>query len=317
LDVLYFPRLSLPAASWVNPALLYFSSIGVIVPEGPVGGLFDRRTEAFLRSGLVEPVQAPYRPALPEVDARFVGYLQGRASVMAARAAAVERVHLGKLSRSPLSTDLIRSGLLVRADGEWLEGPDWVVAHVMCYLAMQLSTAHGVPMVTDEASAGRIVAGDDHRSSASRRIKALTTLLPLAASARPDDILEFRHRHERELSRFRSYVEELISPNVPVEASEISFRVDLAEARRLREYLEGELESNGWRGPALQLTMSLTAVGASTAEQSYLSAAAGLLPLGFALSQTWRTGRRRREVQQAPLVYAALATKNWGNRSPK
>ncbi len=75
MHALYFPNLSLPTSTWVNPALLYFDSIGVIAPFNGGHHLHDARTEALIESGLVQTVSPFLHPWDEAADDWFLGYL--------------------------------------------------------------------------------------------------------------------------------------------------------------------------------------------------------------------------------------------------
>src|SRR3954469_7819166 len=117
MEALYFPHLSLPAATWVNPALLYFDRLAVIAPEGPHAGLFDRRTDELISLGMARTV-TPHGAWDNRENAAFMAYMLGRASG-AKSFDRIARLHAGKLAYTPLAEGLEEAGLLARLEGGW------------------------------------------------------------------------------------------------------------------------------------------------------------------------------------------------------
>jgi hypothetical protein len=218
LDALYFPTLSLPSAAWTNPNLLYFDRIAVIAPIGDERDLFDGPTRLLIQNDLVRPID-PQRYAVDDGDDDAVlGHLLGLA--MAQRRpnpSPTGRIHLGKMSYSGLSSELIKIGLLWRSRGsDWLEGPRWVIDYIMSVLAVRIM-AHPelrLSLVTDQASALSWVAGVLQPQRSNKRLQALSRLLPIGPDALIDDILTFRQAHGHELKKFRGVIESLVIRSV-------------------------------------------------------------------------------------------------------
>lgn len=311
MEALYFPYLSLPAATWVNPALLFFDRLGVIAPEGSHSGLFDRRTEELVELGLAQPI-TPHGIWDDRENDAFIGYMLGRASAERSYGR-VERVHVGKLSYTPLAATLEEAGLLARVDGAWLEGPAWVVGRVMAYLAVQtaLHSRRPLPLLTDERAAARAVVGSEEARTMSRRVRAVSRLLPVPADIPPVEIERFRRRHRHELTAFREYIAHLTDPYPTAREVEASFEEQLQEAERVKAHLIGEMNDFQWRkfGPDISI-LALT-VGASAIEQSPWSAGVGLLGLVIAGARGAAEFRNRLAAVKSPLVYAARVTGRW------
>ena len=157
MDALYFPYLSLPASTWVNSALLYFDRLCVIAPQGKHPNLFDQRTLELFDLKLARPIVPNFWQG--DADERFVAYLLGQA-LHKKTVKRFERVHLGKLSHGPIAEALVKARLLTLVDDTWLEGPDWLVAQIMAYLALQVSShaRNPLPLVTDDTPSARLMA---------------------------------------------------------------------------------------------------------------------------------------------------------------
>jgi hypothetical protein len=310
VDALYFPYLSLPASTWVNPALLYFDRLGIIAPDFAGRALFDDRTRELIELRMVRPMTP--RGAAGNEDRDFISYMRGRCSERPAFRR-VERVHAGKLAYTPIADALIQGGLLARVDGEWLEGPDWVVGHVMAHLAMKIFSRapHPLSLVTDDRAATKVMVGTQEGKKMSRRVRAIARLLPVPGDVRPEEIARFRQAHCDELQAFRSYVDQLIARDPASDDGDDEFETRLRDAQRVRDYLTGEMRAFNWRvqGPAF----AIAAVGAAAPfiEQSPWSFGSGLLALAYAGAQGAAALRQRREGEQSPLFYATQVAGNW------
>lgn len=316
MEALYFPHLSLPPSSWVNPALLYFDRIDVIAPDGHSGDLFDERTDALLREGMVRTIH-PFSYHWSEgEDERFIAFLYGVARAPP-RMPGVERLHFRKISHTSLGEELTRSGLLMRVEGDWLEGPRWVCAYVMGYLAWQLSSHPELqlPLVTDEDAAERLMIGKPlRRSHPSRRSRAVSKLLPVPGYVSVRALANFKEEHRRELLAFRGFVEELVTRDCLTEEDEARFEERLGEAVRLRAHLEGEIKGVGWQPSGIEVSLAAATAVAPALEGLILSSGVGLLSLAYMAAQGVRGGARRRRARRDPLVYAAIASGAWRPR---
>jgi hypothetical protein len=310
VEALYFPSLSLPSSTWVNPALLFFDRLGVIAPQGPGRNLFDDRTHELIQLGLARPVTPHGLWQEGENDA-FISYMLGRASAERSYTS-IQRIHVGKLTYTPIADVLERAGLLIRVDDAWLEGPEWVVGRIMAYLALQTSlhSDRPLPLVTDERAAARVVTGSEAQAT-SRRLRAVSRLLPAPADVPPRDLERFRRHNLPELHSFRRYLEQLISRDPLSTTGEASFESRLREAERLRDHLLGEMEGFSWRKQGPVITLSAMAIGASAIEQEPWSAGVGLIGLAIAGAQGAAALRNRRKAAKGPLVYATRVTGMW------
>jgi len=311
MQALYFPRLSLPASTWVNPNLLYFDWLGVIAPDGGHDGLFDHRTSELLDLGMVRPV-IPSGGWDREDDGAFIAFLLGQ-SATRRRFGRIERVHAGKLMHTPIAEALIDAGFLARVDGGWLEGPDWVVGHVMAYLAAQIAThaRNPLPLITDERAAARVMVGPQEARSMSRRLCSIARLLPVPAYADPSDIDIFRRDHRNELHSFRNFVDELITRDAPNDDGEAQFATRLRDAERLRDHLVNEMGSFNWREQGPSYAIGIAGAAAPLIEQAPWSLGVGVLGLLYGGIQGVAAFRRRGRAAESPLVYATRAVGRW------
>ncbi len=314
MEALYFPSMSLPPATWVNPALLYFDRIGVIAPHGVDIQSYDPRTRELLAEDLVRPVWSHDLWRLGEAtDEAFVASLLRSASRRDANYE-VRRIHAGKVAYGDVSRVLCERGLLSRTYGEWLEGPAWLVDSLMTYIAAQisLSSPTPLPLISNDDSASRILMGRE-LPAVGRRLEAVTRLLRVPPTAEPSELRAFRDTHREELRRFRLFVTELVARrDEPENGYDLDTR--LAEAERVRDHLEGELSAVSWSGDAPTIALTAIAFGAAAAETALWSAGAGLLALLYGLGDVAGRYRVRHDAGREPLAYATQVARNWPPR---
>lgn len=312
MDALYFPYLSLPPATWVNPALLFFDQLALIAPDGGDRALHDPRTRRLVDLNMVRP-EVPRGVWNDEEDRMLLSYLLGRASAARKNPGRIARVHAGKLAYGMLAEQLVAAGMMARTDDGWIEGPEWVAAHLMSYIALQVSASsrRPLPLITDERAAAGVMVGPRDFMLERRRVKAATRLLPVPADARPEEIAEFRERHQPELRTFRDYVNGLISSDPASAAGEDRFEERLRLAAEVRAHLVGQMQSFSWgeRGVAVALVLLPTA--AAPLDHAPWTFGAGLIGLGLTGLQTAALRNRRRGAEDSRLIYSAKVAARW------
>ncbi len=314
-DVLYFPNLSLPGPAWTNAVALYFDSIGIIAPSAYEPNLSDPLTAAFVAEGIVKPL--------------FGGVFEHHADDEAFADSIIEwwrqrdnpggetydlyRIHRGKLTGATLLRQLREHELLKPHpfDDDWLVGPEPICMRIMSMLARRVVQAERIDAVlTDQTSAYEFSVGRNIpvETRSDRRIRAVTSLLPIGPWVAPRKIAKFKADNEEELRRFRGFVEQLIRRNTDDEA----FEQRLRGAQELRDHLEGELQAIDARSTGSILAIMFARFAASIGEASLGS---GTLDLFSGFRSRSQDARRRKEISREALVYAARAQSTMRARS--
>jgi hypothetical protein len=218
------------------------------------------------------------------------------------------RIHRGKLVHTRLLEELLERRLLRPDpwDDQWLTGPEPVCIRVMTALAQRiLRSGEAAAIVTNRSAALQMASREplDHSTYYSRRLDAVSRLLPVSPSISPEALARFKADHASALRRFRSFVERLIRRD----ANESMFEARLAEAEELRDNLIGELETIGARGGASPFALIIANIVAPLLEASFFSAAANGIGLMDLTRTRARDQRRRHEIGGEGLAYAALA----------
>lgn len=312
LDALYFPHLSLPASTWVNPALLFFDNLAVIAPEGGDQRLHDRRTQELFDLGMARPVH-PYTGLSRDDDHAIIAYILGQASNMRPNGE-FARVHAGKLAYSPIGQALLDARLLVATGDGWLEGHAWVVAHVMSYLAHQISAHSRRPLqlITNERAAAKFMVGTGLEGQLmSRRMRAVSRLLPVPPEVPPVEIDRFRRENSSALEQFQTYVTSLVTRAPMTEEGDASFEEALSLAERARDHLTTEMRAFNWREQGALFSISALQIGAAHVEGDQWSMGVGLLGLGISGILAASAARKRNDANNSRLVYATRAVRHW------
>ncbi|WP_419316816.1 hypothetical protein ACN2C7_10175 [Caulobacter sp. ErkDOM-E] len=301
LQALYFPNLSLPESSWVNPAILYFDRIQVIAPMDQRADLYDRRTEELIGEDVVVPVTPGMSGWDREADARFVRYLTQLPGTQR-RDLAPARVHLGKLAYTDLADDLRATGQLHEDRDGWLVGPRWAADQVLTYLALQMTTfsREEASLVTDTGAAWTRVTGiTTSERRRANELQTVTSLLPVAASTPIRELVRFRRQHARALQEFRDEIISVLAAG--------SGDIDLRELHQRRDELVDDLKGFNLVSSTVSVAVTALPIGAALVEGSPWSAGAGIAALALGAWGEAQRGRRAYTARRDPMVYAAIA----------
>lgn len=306
---LYFPYLKLPDAEWTNPNLLFFDQIEIIAPGERYGNTYlDYRTRDLIEHGLVRPCDPEEFARDEDGDEVILGYILGEPRRRRSHGE-VSRIHIGKLAYSHLPQELQKHGLLRQVEHhnarEWLEGPRWVVDHLMTAIAVRiLARREDLSLITSADDAKKVTIGTSAaRTRNERRIEAVSSLLPVGADVDPRQIVRFKETYGEELRRFRWVVDDLVRGEV---ASDVfSNRMNLA--KELKAGLLDALKELDSRVPGIEIALSAASLVAPIVEQSPFSAAVAATAFGCLVYRLSKQRRQGRELRNHQMMYAALA----------
>ncbi len=338
-SVLYFPTIRPPENDWFTRVLLYWDTVGVILPgELADDDVFLRPyTGALLKEGLLVPVSPTpsfwWSEAADHVAA-FVDLVdQDRTQ---AGAAPTERkwvrVHLTKISYG-LVDALCRRGLAKEpapCHSFWVDVEARTANLLMAYLAVIVGKDETVAMdpITDSESAldaftvlpenGRPIDSDLQPI----RYALLRDVLPgPAAGIEPGRLAEFKTEHSELLTRFRTRVERNVSDCAQIGDDRLrSKEIDTARAELKDEVDEIERRMSERRWPmALRGALGVVIAALGIADLAVIggspfAALSGTLGLAGSVNQALQ-GRRRPDVFERPLAFAAFANREFGQRA--
>lgn len=313
-EALYFPRLSLPASNWVNPAILFFDRIQVIAPLGAYEDLYDRRTLRLIDADIVSPSTPGVEHWDTAADERFIDLLD-RLPAARKRDVAPTNVHMGKLSFTRLGDALSALNLLKPERDGWFTAPAWVANEVLTYLALQMSAHAETPasLVTDSGPAWTRATGlTPAERRQGRRLAAVAKLLPAAPQASVEDLIRFRRRHARALAEFHQVIADLTAADHRGSMEEIDASLALLEAEQRRDELIRDLRGANLFTASMQIGLTALPIAAAIMEGSPWSAGAGLPAVGYQLFEQGRQGVRSIRARRNPMIYAAIARARFG-----
>jgi hypothetical protein len=335
---LYFPYIVTPEDAWFTRVLLYWDTVGSIVP----GGLEDDpnfvspRMAALRQEGLLKLVSPAFDVStIPRFREEFARYLEADERISKRRdepeAMSFTKVHIFKLGE--VAEYLIDQGLARNSAGPgwevWIDVEERTAGLFMAYLAATLGALEHVRMdpVTDRAGAMAALIGIDAgagltlKRARELRLGVLEELLP--GPAAPIDVKalkKFKDDHGPELAAFRDSVDQELLKAANLEEldarerqTEISTRKllqerdKIAELMRKRRWPDLVFGSIAGVGVVAAGIVGGLALGGPVAGAAL--AAPGLIPAIYSALKDVQT---KPDWGERPLAYAALAQRQFG-----
>jgi hypothetical protein len=317
-NVLYYPFIRVPQTQWFTRVLLYWDTVGSIVPfeytRNPE--LLGPHMQSLLTEGLVRqviPREHLYRVrnfAEPFIRLAESHRRRLRLARIGLRNRRTYRIHIEKLDN--IGEQLCRMGLARRADYPWYDIEHSLAAQFMAYLAGVLSKVpdFNSQPITDQQSQVKLYESPD-----TVRSILLERLFPAPSqNISAADLARFKSRHGDLLRRFRNRVQSFIVQvgSIPNRRSRKQM-VDsfLQEAEDEIETILDAMRSQGWRRITLGRFLSYTAGGVALADAittgGLLSTIAAALGLGGASYNTLQEQGIPNAFQGSFVAYAAIA----------
>jgi hypothetical protein len=224
--ILYFPEIRVPDSAWFTRMLLYWDSVGTIIPREFIERPEDlgEHTRSLLQAELVTPViPGMFLYQIPRFAEAFAHYLESLGPKLDRRrrrflAGATTEVHvekLGDLERVMREYELCKRGN-GKGYSQWYAIERQTARDFMAYLAAALGRLEefgSVPVTNRKKYWKPLLRESDrpveHRATlTSLRTEILKDILP--APKRPlsaDQIQAFKARHKDQLTSFRRTVE--------------------------------------------------------------------------------------------------------------
>ena len=327
-SILYFPYIHLPDNNWLYRSLLYWDTIGTIIPveykipkHSLTHQLFDLKlaepihpepfiyaydvktfTESFIE--LIDDEQYPVKPgALSRGDN-------------------TTRIHISKMI--DIAEKLEERGLAKMTQWPWCKVESYTAGKFMAYLAGVVGGETKMTPATDsleELSHFISISPEEQlleKSLADERVKVLDSILPVP-SRKPDlkRLAAFKERHRDELVNFRKHIENFLlelesTPTQALKARKMDrFKSDFEEEIGKLEKL---IEENRLSRPKLGSILSLSsasfgtiAATLATGQGALFGAVAAALGLAGAAHSTYKSFKEAEE--QIKHSFAAYALK--------
>ena len=330
-SVLYFPSIRVPQTEWFTRVLLYWDSVGTIVPQEYLDdATFLRPYTARLRDlGLLKAV--PPDEAIWHVPHYYDGFLRlvdsihpdMRDAPLAGRETV--RIHVDKTGFG-LAVELERRGLAAaytsgREWDAWFDVEKHTADLLMAYLATILGQAERMDPITDSVACLEAFTRIPEGGGAVQarldpiRTEILNDLLPAPADpVSPDQLAQFKGRHRDLLTGFRIAVEQRVFATAAIEDPTLRAR----SIGLVKHDLKGQLEEitrrmheNKWQRVGFGTLLAVVAAGVVAADAvttgGTLTIAGASLGLTSAVYTAFKGARTPCDLLTRPMAYAALA----------
>lgn len=227
--ILYYPYINVPRTDWTLRTLLYYDTVGTIVPYE----YFQRPANSYepfmlelVREGLVEPINPMdvldkpwdiFRPFIEFIEKdkskyRRLHLLKDRNNHLAEPEFQGVRIHADKFD-GEVFYHLVQLGLARRSEGMWYMVERSTANQLMKYLATIIGSKLEMQPTTDSFNPlfSRQVINNQNK----RREIILDKLIPFPEEIDLKKVLKFKERNSNFLSAFRNRVELIVlDPNI-------------------------------------------------------------------------------------------------------
>jgi uncharacterized protein YfaT (DUF1175 family) len=346
-NVIYFPSIDVPARSWFTQMLLYWDTIGTIVPkqyaEDP--SYLHPYTLGLASSGLVTRL-VPNDEMWRDQKIQWLDLLSSFRSLMATSAMHASRrtnvrrdgvrIHVDKLGHD-LASELRDLGLAKYDDGgtddtSWYVVERWAAQRLMIFIAEGLAKTYpgGMMPITDNEDYLDVYTGQDivdasyALNSMELRRVVLQNILPVPdGRIEPLDLADFKKKHRDQLYRFRDAIETDLVLALREDNESLRNRLVETTKRKFEGQIQDitkKMEERHW--PKVVLA-GLAVAGAGSA---FIAAAAvgdpvtatcTALSIPAAVISASNERSRPAEYLKAPMAYAALVKQRQPKRGPE
>lgn len=319
--LLYFPYINVPKTNWTTISVLYWDTVGAIVPE--IYKDHPNRLETNMRE-LVEAelVQQifPYNYIydIPNFNEAFLTLTETEEFDLAARQTAfaqglVSRIHIQKIGHD-LLMELEQRRLIRRDNDEWYHMEHYTARSFMTYLATVIAKADGFTPATDNTR--NIDLRPDRNQFPYHRLttrsRFLNELMPYPLTANANQLRNFKEAHHEQLKNFRNSLERIIVEVINVqgrEARETYYQLRLEELLHRRDELFARLSESKFGQITFGTLFGLTTAGVGfDAGHPIL----GSIALANAVYSAFQ-GYDRRQLLNEDMAYLALIDKRFGS----
>lgn len=323
-NVLYFPYIRVPQNSWFTRVLLYWDSVGSIVPYEYLNkpASLGKYMRALVSEGLVKQIiPGQYIYTVPNFLSPFLGiakkrYEQLGSAKIKLNSLPTYRIHIEKIE--DIAEELCRMGLARRSEYPWYEVEQELALKFMAYLASVLGN---LKEVNSRPITDAITNLDIFNTPSSTRNIILDKLLPAPTDIIDvSNIVDFKARYQKQLKTFRSEIESFLIQysNLQDEISKKEYldRYMSSAQDKIAELIEA-MKQNGWANISLGRFVTYSITGLTLADAiatgglfSIIASAFGVVGSGYS---TYKEHKDSSEILNSNFVYAALATKVYPN----
>lgn len=216
-NLLYFPYIDIPQNNWTIKSLLYWDSVGIIVPpyfkENP--NQFNESTISLLKTDLIKQVfPYDYISGNKKFDKGFIKLLSSKNFELEKKQknfkkGKVSRIHIQKFGEELMEV-LVEHEIATRFDWSWYHVESKTANLVMSYLAFYIGKKGDFLPSTDNIKSLDISLnqkGDIFKTTKIRE-NLLEDLIPYPVNPDLTKLRKFKDKHHEELKSFRILLEQ-------------------------------------------------------------------------------------------------------------
>ena len=217
--VLYFPYINIPQSDWTKKVLLYWDSVGIIVPDeyrrNP--NRYEINTRELLTSGLITQIipqeHTNNQLALFNSFNTFISSpdfeIEKKRKSFQNYNIPKPQIHVEKFDNG-LMNNLVDLGIATRIDWRWYQVEKETAIYLMSYLAAVLGEITKMTPITDSIKQYFVNPVQKETRNEILRSRILNSLLPLPLEYSIEELVHFKEKYSNQLKRFRNRIERLI-----------------------------------------------------------------------------------------------------------
>ncbi|MDX1921346.1 MAG: DUF6236 family protein [Candidatus Caenarcaniphilales bacterium] len=314
-SILYYPYINLPPTDWTLRTLLYYESVGSIVPyqyfQEP-----EKNYEPFMlklvRNELVVPIdpmrtlENPWRVIKPFIE--FIKSKPFTKLFPLSDKPAFVRIHYQKFELE-IFLELEQLGLAKREkqNYQWFLVEKTAAAYLMKYLTLILSKKLKMTPTTDQYKKTTLVR--NNLSQRTKRDTILEKLIPFPQEIDFDKVLNFKEKHKKDLKIFKNKIEQIVLDDSINVNSEL-FNSKIEEMSLRRDELAEKMKESKFKQIIFGTVFGIAGAATGLAAAQTIGAIIGALP-GFAnaVYSGLQIEKAEKAFDQSGMKYLALIDK--------
>jgi hypothetical protein len=339
-NILYYPYINLPPTDWTIRTLLYYKTIGTIVPRPYLSG--NRYYDPFMRNlveeGLVVPISPTSSLRNPlEVNRQFIKYMESSEFKLKKRVDNFKVKRSGRIHRGKFENDLSQihsekfehelfyqlenAGLAKKGPKGWYDIESRTANELMTFIATVLGINLNYLPTTDQLkkrpfkSVG--VKKKDYKvfkTQTNKRELILQNLIPFPQNLDLKKLVAFKGKNSRLLTQFKNRVEEIVLDS-SLEPESEAFENKIEVLKDAKEELSARMNESRLVPKLINAAGIIASVGGLQSDNE-LGVIAGAIGLAGVIAQAVTIEKPRNKVDQTGLKYLVLAERTLVSAEP-
>ncbi|WP_282016004.1 hypothetical protein [Marinifilum flexuosum] len=330
-NLLYYPYINVPREDWTLRTLLYYDTIGSIVPREyffePERNYHPFMLE-LVRSELVRPIDPintldqPWEVAMP-----FIEFIESNEFNQIQRRNSFHRGHYGRINRQKFEGDgakihsdkfngeifytLEQMGLARRTLDNWYVVEAVTANYLMTFLANIIGEKLGYRLTTDTVRPSFSIAGrqKNENKEFDKRNRILEELIPFPLDIDLKKLRNFKDKYLTELKAFKNKAEQIVLDSSLSMDSDL-FKVKVEELKIRKDELSARMKENRFSqiifGTVCGIAGATYGLSTSSTTSAFLM---GLPGFASAINSAVKLENPEKILDQSGMKYLALAEK--------